>query len=268
MSRRALSVVALLFIACGGSPSSIGTDRSSIVNGVPTGTSFNNVGAVMFDFAGDGLDADDWFCSSTLIAPDVVLTAAHCLEFLPAGAQIYVTFAPSAAEGVATAIPATSFHFDPAYGHDSSNPHDIGVILLPRNRTRGITPARLPRAGYLDQLNSQNGLAGTTFINVGYGGDVNTTGQPIVTYDGVRKSSTSKFMALEPFWLWLHMTAANGNGGDCYGDSGGPKFPSFDRSTVVALVVTGDANCKATTKDYRVDSSSARAFLGAYVTLP
>jgi len=40
------------------------------------------------------------------------------------------------------------------------------------------------------------------------------------------------------------------------------------RHTVVALTVTGDRYCKATTKDYRVDSPTARAFLGDYVTLP
>src|SRR5438876_4186169 len=120
----------------------------------------------MFDFASDGLDADDWFCSGSLIAPTVFLTAAHCLEFLPGNAQIYVTFKPTVADGVATAIPATSFHFDPLYGHDQSNPHDIGVVLLPAKRTRGITPLRLPPAGYLDQLADKNGLKDQKFINV------------------------------------------------------------------------------------------------------
>ena len=266
----AFSMLAIV-TACGGSATFDPSGRGSstrIVNGVPTGSSFGNVGAVMFDFNSDGLDADDWFCTGSLIAPTVFLTAAHCLEFLPANAQVYVTFAPSAAEGVATAIAATSFHFDPLYGHDSANPHDIGVVILPSNRTRGITPLRLPAAGYLDAAAAKNGLRDVKFINVGYGGDIPTTGQPLITYDGVRKSSISTYMALEANWLWLHMTAANGNGGDCYGDSGGPKLLASNPNTVLALVVTGDANCRATTKDYRVDSPTARAFLSGYVPLP
>jgi hypothetical protein len=198
----------------------------------------------------------------------VFLTAAHCLEFLPGGAQIYVTFAPSAAEGASTAIAATAFHFDPLYGHDSADPHDIGVVILPAKATKGITPMRLPTAGYLDQANAQNGLKDTAFLNIGYGGTVPTTGRPLITYDGVRKVSTSTFMALEANWLWLSMNAATGDGGDCYGDSGGPKVLKSNPGMVLALVVTGDAICRATTKDYRVDSASARSFLGNYVRLP
>ena len=70
---------------------------------------------------------------SSLVSPTVYLTAAHCLEFLPADAQIYVNFSPSAAD-LAGAIPATAFHFDPLYGHDSANPHDIGVVILPAKK--------------------------------------------------------------------------------------------------------------------------------------
>jgi len=77
---------------------------------------------------------------------------------------VYVTFSPSAAEGVATAIPAKEFHFDPLYGHDQSNPHDVGVVLLPAKRTRGITPLQLPPAGYLDQLAEKNRLKDQKFL--------------------------------------------------------------------------------------------------------
>jgi hypothetical protein len=113
-----------------------------------------------------------------------------------------------------------------------------------------VTPLKLPPAGFLDAAAQQNGLKGEEFLNVGYGGDVPTTGQPNVTYDGVRKVSTSTYMALEANWLWLSMNAATGDGGDCYGDSGGPNLLASDKTTVLALVVTGDAVCRATTKDY------------------
>jgi hypothetical protein len=275
--RRNIGLVALVaaaspLFACGDPAASSFSARppaaTRIVNGDPTGTAYGNVGALMFDFASDGLDGDDWFCTGSLVSPTVFLTAAHCLEFLPVDAQLHVTFNPSAAEGAATAIAATSFHFDPQFGHDSSNPHDIGVVLLPAKRTRGISPLQLPPAGYLDRLSAQNGLKGVSFRNVGYGGDATRTGQPTITYDGVRKVSTSTYMALEANWLWLSMNASTGDGGDCYGDSGGPKFLASNTNMVLALVVTGDANCRATTKDYRVDSPSARAFLGAFVPLP
>jgi len=272
--RRFLPLVALCIaaVACGGSaPANLSARAlrgNGIVNGDPTGSAYGNVGAVMFDFAGDGLDADDWFCTGSLISPTVFLTAAHCLEFLPADAQVYVTFSPSAAQGVATAIAATAFHFDPLYGHDSADPHDIGVVLLPAKKTRGITPFKLPAAGYLDQAAAQNGLKDQKFLNVGYGGDATRTGQPTISYDGVRKVSVSTYMALEKNWLWLSMNSSTGDGGDCYGDSGGPKLLASKPDTVLALVVTGDANCRATTKDYRVDSPSARAFLAGYVALP
>jgi hypothetical protein len=61
------------------------------------------------------------------------------------------------------------------------------------------------------------------------------------------------------------MNVSTGDGGTCYGDSGGPHFLG---STVVALTVTGDTWCKATDKDYRVDTAQARAFLSGYVDLP
>lgn len=268
----ALGVLATSAIACGdpGASSRIsrGERSSAIVNGTPTGSAYGNVGALMFDFADDGLDADDWFCTGSLISPTVLLTAAHCLDFLPANARVYVTFAASAAEGVANAILATAFHFDPQFSQKQGDPHDIGVVILPAKRTKGITPMQLPTAGLLDQLSQKNGLKGQQFLNIGYGGTVPTTGQPIVTYDGVRKVSQSTFMALEAAWLWLSMNAHTGDGGDCYGDSGGPKVFVSNPNMVVALVVTGDFVCRATTKDYRVDTSEARAFLGAYVALP
>ena len=63
-----------------------------IVNGEPTGNRlYGNVGALYYDFNENGrVDGDDLVCTGSLISETVFLTAAHCVEFLPAGSQLYV----------------------------------------------------------------------------------------------------------------------------------------------------------------------------------
>jgi hypothetical protein len=68
-------------------------------------------------------------------------------------------------------------------------------------------------------------------------------------------------------WLRISMNPSTGNGGTCYGDSGGPNFLG-DTNVIAAITITGDAVCRATNVDYRLDTASARAFLADYVTLP
>ena len=106
-------------------------------------------------------------------------------------------------------------------------------------------------------------------MNVGYGVSANRTGIPDFEFDGKRKVSKSPFAALQPHWLGLLMNSfATGEGGDCFGDSGSPKFFDGDTTMIVATVTWGDAVCRATSWDYRLDTPSARAFLGQFVRLP
>ncbi|MGH7693423.1 MAG: hypothetical protein ACRENH_00500 [Gemmatimonadaceae bacterium] len=101
------------------------------------------------------------------------------------------------------------------------------------------------------------------------GVDATQRGVPHFTRDGVRKFSKSLFQALVPAWLWLSMNQnRTGQGGDCYGDSGSPKFFDGNATLIVATVTTGDQFCRATSRDYRLDTSSARSFLGQFVPLP
>ena len=41
-----------------------------------------------------------------------------------------------------------------------------------------------------------------------------------------------------------------------------------ETSIVAGTTITGDFMCRSTNVDYRMDTASARAFLGQYVTLP
>lgn len=66
--------------------------------------------------------------------------------------------------------------------------------------------------------------------------------------------------------LELSMNPATGDGGTCYGDSGGPHFLG-NSDMVVSLTVTGDAWCRATDVTHRLDIESARSYLAPFVNL-
>jgi hypothetical protein len=79
----------------------------------------------------------------------------------------------------------------------------------------------------------------------------------------------SSFNSINGAWLRLSQNNATGNGGTCYGDSGGPNFFKVNGVTIIgAITITGDAVCESTNVDYRLDTDSARGFLSAYVALP
>ncbi|HZB77107.1 MAG TPA: hypothetical protein VE526_12840, partial [Solirubrobacteraceae bacterium] len=86
-------------------------------------------------------------------------------------------------------------------------------------------------------------------------------------YDDVRMAASGTLNSINPSWLRISMNPATGNGGTCYGDSGGPNFLG-DTDVIAAITITGDAYCRSTNVVYRLDTESARAFLGQYVTLP
>lgn len=245
---------------------------SAIVNGTPTGSSFGNVGALLVDFDSSGtLNGDDLFCSGSLVAPDVFLTAAHCVvtSYTPPGTQFYVSFASDLYSGSINAIAADSVRYDPLFGMSMANLHDLALVFLPAGSTSGITPLQLPSANYLTGRAAKNGLKNQVFVNVGYGSSADRHGKASFPYDGTRQWSQSVFSNLDNNWLLLSInTKATGLGGDCYGDSGSPKFLDGNYTTIMATVTSGDANCRSTSKDWRLDTPEARGFLSQYLTLP
>jgi secreted trypsin-like serine protease len=237
----------------------------AITGGTIDGTTHPEVGAMLADF-GDGLDV---LCTGTLISPRVFLSAGHCTDYLRSVGigphDVYVTFDPSwdpAHPG--TALRGT-YYQDPNYGYSgqggNSDPHDIAVVVL--DRAVSITPARLPTASLLNRLALKN----ARFTAVGYGTvrDVKTTGPHALYFDGVRRFVDQGFHSLQPAWLLLNMNFSTGNGGTCYGDSGGPHFYGGPTSNeLVATTITGDAQCVSTDKDYRLDTPSAMTFLAGF----
>ena len=274
--RFAVVALALASAACTDATNRMTAPKSAtfIVNGQPTGSAYGNVGALMIDYDQNGvINGDDELCTGSLITPTIFLTAAHCVApdpITPLGIQFYVSFSPDLYAKSFKYITATGYVWDPQYGRsEKAQLHDLALVFLPKNSTRGITPLQLPPAGYLDQLKASGVINSLLFVNVGYGTSATRTGKAAFPFDGQRSYSKSEYMSLSQTWLGLQMnTSATGLGGDCYGDSGGPKFIDGNTTMILATVTTGDANCRATTWDWRLDTPEARDFLGKYVTLP
>jgi trypsin len=256
----------------------------AITNGFPdTNNAFNNVGALIA-VGTDGIGFQ--FCSGTLIAPTVFLTAAHCAHFFndflaSQGFTLYMSFGNPIPilelTDVSTLIPVNQIIPNPKYvqatdthpfnPHHGSDPGDLAVVILPLLSTRGITPATLPTLGLLDQLAAKNALHDAVFIAVGYGAEdkFGTQLNPVP-----RLFAFSSFSALEVGYLQLSINPTLNNGGDCFGDSGGPNFLQVNGKLILMATssVGGDVVCRATSGDYRLDTATARDFLKDFVTLP
>ena len=79
--------------------------------------------------------------------------------------------------------------------------------------------------------------------------------------------AVSEFRALNGAWLRLSQNPATGDGGTCYGDSGGPNFlgaGNGETDVVAAVTVAGDAVCRSTNVVYRLDTASAQEFLSTF----
>jgi hypothetical protein len=247
---------------------------SAITYGVPDGNAHPFVGSMVLRVPGEGVFQ---VCTGTMISETVFLTASHCTAFLDGflaanpGSELLVTFDPTISEG-GTFYTGT-WYTNPEYliNRDAADTGDIAVIVL--DESPGVTPAALPTAGLLDQLKASHILKNTRFTAVGYGAIriTNTTGFQGILDNVDRNRVEQGFNSMTKTWLNLPMTMSTGNGGTCYGDSGGPHFihlNGVETNIVASITITGDAPCVALDKTYRTDTPAARAFLADFVTLP
>jgi hypothetical protein len=163
---------------------------------------------------------------------------------------------------------------DTGYTQSQSDPHDIAVVDFAQ---RAVTPAdvwqfvpaQLPSADELDALGGRT-LDTLPWLVVGYGTQEAVRGPGGQTHPGggVRMEAPVSFDGLNASWVRLAQTAPQGNGGACYGDSGGPNYVTIDGALVLAATtITGDTPCYATNVSFRTDTPTARTFLAPYVAL-
>ena len=257
MRKRAILVALLLVLTVGVAPA------LAITWGQPD-TEHTNVGAMVVDWPDYG---PYQVCSGTLIHPRVFLTAGHCTEgWEGTGVETFwVNFDQYALnEKTLLDVEAVITHPDYNWG-PTSDPHDVGVLILKRP-VRRIKPADLPEEGLLDRLLAEGrlrqGSDGARFTLVGYGGTLDWP-PPDIYYEDIRQSAVSEYQALLNAWLRMSQNQATGDGGTCYGDSGGPAFWTDPDGTefIVGITSWGDVPCVASAFNYRVDIPETLDFI-------
>lgn len=211
-------------------------------------------------------------CSGTLISPTVVVTAGHCTDGVDSGRMYFEqavgpNYSPDAFGGwggdESTGYPYQGGHtFSRADNYGNSgypNTRDAGVVILdepytPPSGQFGI----LPEAGLIDELVAaagSNAKKSLRFVTSGYG----LLDQDPIPDPGDRERMMAVGYLIEnsnpvtEFNLKTTNNPAQGKGGSCNGDSGGPVFVEGTR--VIGAVVSFGMNpqCKGQDYSYRLD---------------
>jgi V8-like Glu-specific endopeptidase len=221
---------------CGGSPSeTVTSGRQAIIGGVLDTEHTSVFGMVMH--SGGGFSS----CSATLIAPNLLLTARHCVSegvvdpVICGRSALGATFAPESVVATNAAVFARDVQWlraaevhVPSEGADTCG-FDVALVVLGENVPAEVTVPAVPRI-------DRDVAAGEVYVAVGYGiDDLGSVGD--------RRVRGGLTVACEPgsCGYGVRVSEFVGETGVCPGDSGGPALDQAGK--VVGVVSRGAEDC-------------------------
>ena len=215
----------------------------------------------------DGTTVNTGACSGVLVAPTVVVTAAHC-SFAPPVPPSWIRYAVRTGENARFAPESQAFgsivaHPDFCFGGscaggagDGFTNNDLAVVLLESPLPGPY--ANLPKEGFAGKHFERE----KQLFAVAYGATdpANRAGF------GMRNwaQATAVVATGSPNFLFLPVSEKDKYGTACQGDSGGAALVG---NTLVGVHSIGDTSCLGPSFATRTDTDSARSFLSQYVDL-
>jgi MYXO-CTERM domain-containing protein len=193
--------------------------------------------------SGEDNHGQGFFCSGTLVAPRVILTARHCVRdeegdlslFTPGSHK--VSFHTGWPGDPSVFVDTTGFDAMPGIQNDFGT--DIALLYLAADAPANIKP--IPVSSYASAL-----FQGQALRLVGYGITVHEG-----TDYGVKRAGSTKVTVLETEILH-HLLDPSGT---CEGDSGGPQLVKLGNVEVVAAVTSyGNVGCQTDHGAVRTDA--------------
>jgi secreted trypsin-like serine protease len=230
---KALSCVAIGLLAVGCAAESAGTRESVDDNEIIGGTEWAGDPAIVALYGKKPGEEKGMLCTSTLIAPTVLLTAAHCVDPAVVGEGLVYTALLGAKltdqANPSPRIPVRSTHFDPQFDKNQlMNGHDIAVAILETPHTAAPMP--------WNRNPLPDSLVGTQIRVVGYG--LNDGFQQ--TGAGIKRQHRIKVNGIDN----LFVKTGSFGGTICSGDSGGPVLANINGvETVIAVNSFGMIYC-------------------------
>ena len=231
----------------GGSPSAAAEESGSIVGGeVDTGDP-----SVVAVYAQQPGQPGGFLCTGSLIAPTVVLTAAHCVSEVETGpnAKFSVFTSANVNRNGGVALAVREVHANPRWSAKRlEGGHDQGIVVLAQPTS--LLPLAINRSPLA------SALRGKPVRIVGYGLNDGTA----QTGAGIKRQALTSLSAIQANLI----AVGDSRRGTCNGDSGGPAFMSLNgQETIVGTTSYGNADCSDGGYDARVDTDLA--FIDQYV---